>query len=51
MENFSNDHEEHPNQRKNSHQLSDETGYLLFSLTEMETARRSAVNWEELIQN
>ena len=34
MEHLSNDHEDHPNQHKNSHKLCDETGHPVFNLLE-----------------
>ena len=34
MEHLSNDHEDHPNQHKNSHKLCDETGHPIMNLTE-----------------
>ena len=34
MEQLSNDHEDHPNQHKNSHKLCDETGNSVLSLLE-----------------
>ena len=34
MEHLSNDHEDCPNQHKNSHKLCDKMGHLVFSLTE-----------------
>ena len=34
MENLSNDHEDHPYQQENSHELCDETGYPVLSLLE-----------------
>ena len=36
MEHLSNDHEDHPNQHKNSHKLCDEMGHPVFSLMESE---------------
>ena len=39
MEHLSNDHEDHPNQHKNSHKLCDETGHpiVIFDGESMET--------------
>ena len=34
MEHLSDDHEDYPNQHKNSHKLCDETGHLILSLME-----------------
>ena len=34
MEQFSNDHGDHPNQHKNSHKLCNEAGHLVFNLRE-----------------
>ena len=34
MEHLSNDHEDHPNQRKNSHKLCDELGHPVLKLLE-----------------
>ena len=34
MEHLSNDHEDHPYQQENSHELCDETGYPVLSLLE-----------------
>ena len=34
MEHLSNDHEDHPNQHKNSHELCNETGLSVISLIE-----------------
>ena len=34
MEHLSNDHEDHPNQHKNSHKLCNETAHLVLSLLE-----------------
>ena len=36
MENFSNDHEDHPNQHENSHRLCDETGHPVVNLMEIQ---------------
>ena len=45
MEHFSNNHEDHPNQNKNSHNLSHDTGHPVVNLMERqletETATRS----------
>ena len=37
MEYLSNDHEDHPNQHKNSHKMCDETGHLKFIGKSLET--------------
>ena len=44
MENLLNDHEDHPNQDKNTHKPHDETGYLVLSLLESEQKLRQQDN-------
>ena len=40
MEHLSNDHEDHPNQHKNSNKLCDETGHPVLSLSESQRKLR-----------
>ena len=41
MEHLSNDHEDHPNQHKNSHKLCDETGHPIVNLMESQNYPKS----------
>ena len=54
MEHLSNNHEDHPNQNKNSHNLSHDTGHPLVNLMkrqlETETATRSEFGGKAIVE-
>ena len=54
MEHFSNNHEDHPNQNKNSHNLSHDTGHPVVNLMECqletETATRSDFGGKAIVE-
>ena len=43
MEHFSNNHEDHPNQNKNSHNLSHDTGHPVVNLMECQLETETAI--------